>query len=126
MIPARDEWLVDFLTARLDEDAEAVEAASTEVGSTGEWVATLDRRRAPSVTTVSLGRDVLVASPLGTQDAAFIARFDPARARREVEYGRWLLAGHAEQRSVRSLRGLQRYALRFDAHPDWDESWRPA
>lgn len=115
--------LVAFLGARLDEDARLVNAASTDIDASGEWTATRNHAGTPAVTTVYLGREALVASPLATQDAAFIARFDPSQMRREVEFGRWLLAEHAER-----YRGeeLQRYALRYDWHPDYLPEWRPA
>lgn len=55
-------------------------------------------------------------------DAEHIAMHDPDRVLREVEFGRWLLAEHAERYC---LEALQRYALRFDKDAGYDEAWRP-
>ncbi|MDQ0797673.1 DUF6221 family protein [Streptomyces sp. B1I3] len=85
--------LVGFLRARLDEDERAALATDETMGSPQrDWVAHPD---AEPLAKVVANRRFLIARELGIAEAEHIARHDPARALREVEAKRQLVARHA-------------------------------
>lgn len=117
--------LTDFLAARLDEDEAGAKAAQKgALGIVGELAA----QAGPCVSDAGY---------------AHIARHDPARALREVEAGRVILAAHdvaehycplpvvpgrhgqlwtPEEGPCWTLRLL---AAAWNDHPDYDEAWKP-
>ena len=120
--------LVEFLTARLDEDERAARAARP-----GPW--SVD------------GSSVIATHPTDevvdyTESADHIARHDPARVLREVGAKRSLIQRYKQPeespdlpRSFNKLTaGVERavldevfrsLALPYADHPDYDEAWRP-
>ncbi len=109
--------LVEFLTARLDEDEEVVQAASRAGGSS--WPTGQGDRVGPTL--------------------AHARRHDPARVLREIEAKRGMMAVHRpydtdpEQACLGCAGGiewercpvLRHLAWVYAAHSDYQESWRP-
>lgn len=143
--------LTEFLRARLDEDEQDARTASHVLRNGAHW--SLDdwhgREQPHSLIAqgtadqpVALGH--FTADPVPTEQAAHIARHDPARVLAEVAAKRKLVAayesavtayGAAEvgtpvsERmggSVNSLRyALQLSVLSYADHPGFKEEWRP-
>lgn len=127
---------VAFAEARLDEEEAAARLAAREGGS---WKQD-DPDRQPGAIS-SLGGPVVYdeGSPDEYQ-AAHIARYDPARALREVEAGRRILARHRDcgfgdlagrycgvhsWNGAAGCRDFRDLLFRWADHPDYDESWKP-
>jgi uncharacterized protein DUF6221 len=134
--------LVEFLTARLDDDESAAEACRWR-----DWVPGSDLHP-PSVETAEPqpgwhGERATVAGLQATvgkvereyEHAAHIARHDPARVLREVAAKRQLLADAlkmAEDAADTEFWGLQNNAARiaqllaapYADHPDFQPEWR--
>lgn len=134
--------LADFIRARLDEDEQTARAAKP-----GPWRVEEGRR---DLTRWVANEERSLEIALGyvgnrTQDdAAHIARHDPARVLREVKAKRQML-GALESAEValrntesstelselmtgarNSLRAVVRmHAAVYDDHPDYREEWRP-
>ncbi|WP_128977268.1 DUF6221 family protein [Streptomyces roseicoloratus] len=121
--------LVEFLTARLDEDERTARGVLWD-GSGNELQWSL-----PFSATIQVGTELFT-----TDDGAVaehIARHDPARVLAEVDAKRRILADYerfvAERR--RMMGGWDSYpevspilaalALPYADHPDYDEAWRP-
>jgi hypothetical protein len=151
----RTATLVEFLTARLDEDEAAAQAAA-DPPWTAEIMSHVD---AGSVTHQTwevgrninfdyLGDDHEIVS-YGTRDegdgqseanARHIARHDPARVLAEVDAKRRIVADYerglgrrrdhpgdaASAGALLALHAVARLlALPYTDHPDYDEAWRP-
>lgn len=122
--------LVEFLTARLDEDEHAARAATP-----GPWAVDdesyAEAVRAEDVAVVAGGRWGGEASVFeSTADALHIARHDPARVLAEVDAKRqllaWVLRWPMRPHPPSSVDGvLELLALPYADHPDYDEAWRP-
>lgn len=135
--------LITFLRARLGEDEQAARDATH--GFTGKW-------------TTELGYPVSVADPLprgasafdqavafdegspSTEQAAHIARHDPARVLTEVKAKRVIVDRYAEVqemdredaepefaygRAVGLGEAVRLLALPYAEHAEYQESWRP-
>jgi hypothetical protein len=119
--------LTEFLNARLDEDEAAAGAGARRVGM--PWRAEPQPGTPGGLVVDDLG---LVGSTGGRYAAEHIARHDPARALREVEAGRKLMAEHASNDEFSDAydSGLQFAVLLLAAvysdHPDYDPAWAPA
>jgi hypothetical protein len=120
--------LVAFLAARLDEDEAAAKLAAREGGT---WKQDDPVRYPGSIS--SLGGQVVYdeGSPDEYQ-AAHIARYDPARALREVEAGRAIIAAYQPngQGVAYTLEAGLEFALRqfaavYRDHPACDPTWAP-
>ena len=132
--------LIAFFRARLDEDEAAAKAAwpgpwdlETEVGGFGPVACVL----MPIPQHKSARTGLTSYTPLGTQDAdtaAHIARHDPARALREVEAGRMIIAQY--ERALAKAPGnipLLNTLIRivrakvavYSGHPDYRQEWKP-
>jgi len=119
--------LTEFLTARIDED-EAVALAATEgpwhangKRDDGEWAADGCRIE---------GAGIIIYDESGHDEdqAAHIARHDPARVLAECEAKRLLLELHGPHgRDTEALpcRELAVLALPYADHPDYQPEWRP-
>lgn len=139
--------LVEFLRARLDEDARIASAACWDDQS-DVWTARPPQARYERYAIVDyLGDGVVAVTPENADDdgvGQHIARHDPARVLAEVEGKRKLVAayesavtafGAAEvgttvsdlmTGSVNSLRyALQLLALPYAGHEDYKAEWRP-
>lgn len=137
--------IVEFLTARLDEE-EASAQAVVDIGGLGDWedlpVAELDGRRA--LTGGSFIFAVMDPVPEGPACADHIARHDPARVLRETTAKRAILALHepngdycstclesesdlygAEYEEAPCL-NVRHLAAVYSDHPDYDPEWSPA
>jgi hypothetical protein len=116
--------LVSFLAARLDED----EAAALACQTPGPWVAATH----PSVSWIVTGADGdCVVSNEGSptpEEAAHIARHDPARVLREVAAKRAIVASY-EDAATHEFAGLQvavgHLAAAYGEHPDYRPEWAP-
>lgn len=91
--------LVEFLTARLDEDEAAALAAALGRHKFAEWQASATQLECVFLAEPTTGAAYLVATAGGEDDedqarAVHIARHDPARVFREVEAKRKLMAQH--------------------------------
>jgi Family of unknown function (DUF6221) len=121
---------VAFAEARLAEDKAAAKAAAAS-----PWKST-----APSLW-IESGQGIIVQTR-HFEDAAHIARHDPARALREVEAGRRILARYKDclarmedpdypQGVARDqAREYEDFVLpnllcRWADHPDYDQDWKP-
>ncbi|MFF9910637.1 DUF6221 family protein [Streptomyces sp. NPDC013457] len=123
--------LVEFLTARLDEDEQTARRAGDsfrQIGETGVIVATEGDR----------AEECASANWAGV--AEHIARHDPARVLAEVDAKRQIVTAFAEARKrdyneepanyfagvhVALGAALDFLALPYADHPDYDEAWRP-
>lgn len=121
--------LVEFLTARLDEDERTARGVLWDgSGNTLGW-------SLPFSATVEVGTEAFTTDDAAV--AAHIARHDPARVLAEVDAKRLIIADYqrflAERR--RLMGGWDRYpdvsptmaalASVYADHPDYDEAWRP-
>lgn len=113
--------LVEFLTARLDEDEQAamrVKSNWRQIGETGVIVAS------------DGGYAEECANGNWTGIAEHIVRHDPARVLAEVDAKRqlidWVLKWPMRPHLPSSVDGvLERLALPYADHPDYNEAWRP-
>jgi uncharacterized protein DUF6221 len=123
--------LVEFLTARLDEDEQSAHEAEDSLGKLNmAWSFQPDGDLGGKV----LARDHYVMIPKGTTTIAqHIARHDPARILREVEAKRRIIIEHhpvdpCDAHDVAlgtiSCDTLRLLALPYADHPDYDERWR--
>jgi hypothetical protein len=130
--------LVEFLTARLDED-ETIALAATPSPWTSHGLPSRDQatiiqdmgRR--SITGDPIGAPVVASTyrPGGNADAGHIARHDPARVLREVEAKRRILAWASDPKMhLELIPEAERYyvltalAQPYVDHPDHQEAWR--
>jgi hypothetical protein len=120
--------LIEFLRARLDEDEQAALAASPS-----PWLVTHDPLGTHVENGDGVGRIVLRSGRDRRHDegaeenAAHIARHDPARVLRDVEakrtlVGLWSRAQSYDRRGLYSLRAL---AQPYSNHKDYRGEWRP-
>ena len=119
--------LIAFVTARLDEDEAAAQAASgdewkprADVG--GHWV--MPASPGSAALAEALAPELAVAQA----HAAHIARHDPARALREVERKRGLLTDitvAAEYSPSLADSMLSELAGIWSDHPDYRPEWAP-
>lgn len=134
--------LVEFLTARLDEDERIARAAATLRGG-GEWAAEPDPEGVIAVTGLPEAWQSfvpVVVNPDDDETAVHIARHDPARVLVEVDAKRRIVAAFIEASNVDERRNPSAYdygvaaalgaavdflALPYADHPDYDEAWRP-
>lgn len=133
--------LVAFLKGRLDEDEQAVRAATP-----GPWL--LNDQTYPEAIGNSSGTDVVSGSRWNgsasvfneTADALHIAHWNPARVLAEVEVKRQLLTVHKHnlpgwcstcdvpgdvRGNIHGCATLRLLALSYAGHPDYREEWRP-
>jgi hypothetical protein len=106
--------LIAFITARLDEDEAAANAAAP-----GPW-----SRSGPYVG----AEPGIIVQARFSEDAAHIARHDPARVLREVEVGRWMLSETERwMAAAPTFRDgmLRRIATAWSDHQDYRQEWRP-
>lgn len=134
--------LIDFIRARLDEDAAIAAGAGAPVGPGWKHVRTYNEIEISTDRVLSQGGAYEVAAP-GIQGgegdvAVHIARHDPARVLAEVNAKRAILEEHApvvdgaqsgwkwhagsEAVSGQIVRLL---GLPYADHPDYREEWRP-
>ena len=130
--------LVEFLTARLDEDEQAARVAGDD-----RWAlipvyedATIRHGRMPDPQSIQIveANGVEMGSVHRVAHAEYIARHDPARVLAEVDAKRQLLDWLARE-DERALDnnlwwwdgdGARKLlALPYADHPDYDEAWRP-
>lgn len=138
--------LVEFLTARLDEDEQVARAAGDD-----RWAlipvyedATIRHDRMPEPRSIQMveANGEEVGNVHGVAHAEHIARHDPARVLAEVDAKRRVLGPHGPAEFEYSDvdvcstcdRGgplpfpcptLRLLALPYSDHPDYDEAWRP-
>ena len=117
--------LTEFLDARLTEDELTAHAA---VETSATWFALLDFRDVKDDT----GRYVVTADRVSptVEQAAHIARHDPARVLRECEMKRALIADFLHRRAVGDVDGaaalldaLAGVAAVYADHPDYRSAW---
>jgi hypothetical protein len=128
---------VTFAQARLDEDETAAKSATD-----GPWYAVGNEIRGHDRTYAGGEPDILVVKHTWPQEAAHIVRHDPARALREVEAGRRILARYEDclarmedpdypQGVARDqAREYEDFVLpnllyRWADHPDYEPAWLP-
>ena len=126
--------LVAFLSARLDEDEAAANAAASVAGPGWKYETYWPEDEGTTRTCVRSETDAFLADLYDAPDypdlAAHIARHDPARVLREVEAGRKILAMYrdavAEAGSVTVewlLAVVETKAAVYREHPDYDPAW---
>jgi hypothetical protein len=124
-----DDPLVAFLRARLDEDEQVARDAGAEA-----W------RKAERPSIWVTRADGPVAQTKDFEDAAHIARHDPARVLRDVEAKRRIIDLHAPRHAddyerwgtsdcvacydLTPCRTVRLLALPYADHPDYREHWR--
>lgn len=120
--------LVEFLTARLDED-EQVARAAIAPGPTGSWVVHVGRAIGVVCTAESGQR---VASVSRAPQSEHIARHDPARVLADVEAKRRLLAvldgdpfDALGAEGAYKLLVAKHLAAPYADHPDYRPEWAP-
>jgi hypothetical protein len=149
MDEAASETLITFLAARLDEDEAAAKAATPGPWA---WEATGDKNSSWALGFVQdedgndlsgeleHGAGIVIDGVCGSinghvPDAAHIARNDPARALRETEAKRAVLALHGNGNVPDSCsychdawpcRTVRFLAAVYSDHPDYDQAWRPS
>jgi hypothetical protein len=137
--------LIEFLTARLDEDEAAATAAASCTGPDWHHSHAVTANGATTIIFNGPDDDIEVADTLRRDDeeiAPFIARQDPARALREVEAGRGILARYkdclarmenpdysavfarAQAREYEDF-VLPNLLIRYSDHPDYRQEWKP-
>jgi len=109
--------LIDFVLARLAEDAQVAEEALRDCGEDGAgWAFTPPATVDLTVETLELGSRAM---------AEHIARQDPARVRARC-MAQKLMIGHAVFRSGVEGDAVATYlALGYADHPDYLDEWRP-
>ncbi|RDV48449.1 MULTISPECIES: DUF6221 family protein [unclassified Streptomyces] len=133
--------LVQFLRDRLAEDEQTARAATWDEWDSAHWTS-----RPPQadyeryIVADHLDDGVVLVTPENADAdgvGQHIARHDPARALREVDAKRQLIAEHdvyarklADRMDCQSLdfpcKTLRLLALPYAAHPDYRDTWRPA
>ncbi|MFI8330140.1 DUF6221 family protein [Streptomyces filamentosus] len=135
--------LVQFLRARLDEDAELARQAE-QVGGAPSWDRAADVLLLPGLQTRRRLADRGVPDALQGAVEAHAARHDPARVLAEVDAKREVVNAYERMvaefqdsgpamvsydrlvGSVSSLRtALEFLALPYADHPDYRDTWRP-
>lgn len=133
--------LTEFLAARLDEDQAEAHLAITEIDPEGEWAVS---EWTGGVNHFVLTRSGAMAAAAQVGTAPHIARHDPARALREIEAGRKLLAWYADSVDAAKLfreklgtgthmataaesylNAIRAAAAVYRDHPDYDPLWAP-
>jgi hypothetical protein len=146
--------IVEFLTARLDEDEATANRAINPVPrqptdsrnwSVEEFVPS-EEGAVPAVTWVSDQEEMGVAQVNGDAKAVHIARHDPARVLADVAAKRAIIEWHAVRRTARDARDpeeqatvdicwcgydrpcatLRHLAAPYADHPGYDPTWRLA
>lgn len=129
--------IVDFITARLNDD----EKAATAAGDAFDPAWYYDERVDDSPLWQVWAYDEIVASDLAEPVAIHVARHDPARVLREVEakraivqqYGRWSTMAEGEHGQARAvfeagadglLTAIRALANVYVDHPDFIAEWR--
>lgn len=118
--------IIEFLTARIDEDENTARAA----GSGEHWIMARRTDRGHLIAS-DFADEIAVASPSARHH---IVRWDPARVLAEVASKR-LLLGEIERITMRSEqddqelerpagRTLRALASAYAEHPDFDPQWR--
>jgi len=135
-----DTDLIAFLNARLDEDEAAAKAAASVAGPDWHHGHFWPEDGSSATTMIFSAAGSPLADMLHRDDeemAPFIAGHDPARALREVEADRKLIAAYLQSEEVSpsdswESDGTQalEWAVRFRAavysdHPDYREEWKP-
>lgn len=111
--------IIEFLTARLDEDEKFARWAAEEVGD-GHW-----QQRNVRIVTVA-DRDREVADYAIAECIEHIVRHDPARTLAECVAKGAVIAAHLSPRSQGALGGvIQVLAAVYSDHPDYQQEWRP-
>ena len=139
--------IAEFLTARLDEDQAAAEAAAS-----GSWPSWHTRGLQVDIDVDELDSPRAAADCYGRETAVHIARHDPARVLADITAKRRLLARHHvtgakrdfpelnacdgcgssgygygyRTPNINNCRELRDLASAFADHPDYDQSWSPA
>jgi hypothetical protein len=128
--------IVEFLTARLDEDEEAaILAARGAAYQTGDEAPEWSVRAPLALWSAPRGGAFGEVRPMAIRAAAHIARHDPARVLREVAAKRKLLALSAGMRELAVVDGawhlnaladsIERDMVSvYDDHPDYEQAWR--
>lgn len=130
--------IVEFLTARLDEDEAAIKTMGIE-GAGRWWVGQrfdgsldpegstvfVDVRRSDGLGYIHLGAPEMFAGPT----AIHIARHDPARVLAEVKAKRRMLGAAIEMAKYETSHVAadmitRNLATPYDQHPDYDPAWR--
>jgi len=119
--------LIEFLTARLDEDELVARSCATERWTVKDgWHDGLDMEVLSST----------YPACIEPEEATHTARHDPARVLAEVEAKRRIVDAaqrnphapwdaYAIGRDDLGRRALRALALPYADHPDFDEGWRP-
>ena len=144
--------LIEFLTARLDEDERAARAATSgtwhaapDAPGLGTWMITA-HDATPGGGEVVCEGDREGGGVIREQDAVHIVRHDPARVLREVAAKRKILAEHREEgrgdhrgcagcgwaagdevrlNEVEECPTLRALASVYADHPDYRQGWAP-
>ncbi|MFE1272081.1 DUF6221 family protein [Streptomyces sp. NPDC058758] len=131
--------LVQFLLARLDEDAELARQAE-QVGGAPSWDSAADVLLLPGLRTRRRLADQGVPDALQGAVEAHAARHDPARVLAEVEAKRrmvtefekeqWVMeqghhTGWTEGGQSVRLSMIRSWAAIYADHPDYRDTWRP-
>ncbi|GGU54716.1 DUF6221 family protein [Streptomyces lavendofoliae] len=128
--------LVDFLRARLDEDADTASAASP-----GPWHVNAESDEVLAVDDIAVADGFALSGQQLRATTAHIARHNPARILAEVDakrqmvddYARNAAAAEAEQCPNEWNGGIDKLgyfvlpllALPYADHPDYRDEWRP-
>ena len=137
-----DDDLIAFIKARLDED-EAIARAAGQDDLARTWTGNDNGYRGGGQVTDGHGEKVVYdeGAP-DTAQALHIARHDPARARREVEAGRRIMARYEDcldrmedpeypasiaRDQAREYEDfvLPNLAMAWSSHPEYRREWRP-
>ncbi|MFH8717261.1 DUF6221 family protein [Streptomyces zaomyceticus] len=128
--------LVEFLTARLNEDEQAALAATWDADASRRWNPHLiEKPRWGWGVVDDMDAGVTVVEPAAADAAAVaqhMARHDPARVlrdvaakRRLVEYIEEELTNQGNSNNDKLMHVLRLSALSYASHRDYDEAWRP-
>ena len=123
--------LVEFLTARYDEDEQAARSASP-----GPWHLNAEGDEVMAVDDIMVAGAFALSGNQQRATAAHIARHDPARVLREVSAKRRIVYLAAQLPKLTAVNlfdndkdawaeTLKQLALPYADHPDYREEWRP-
>ncbi|MFD7746716.1 DUF6221 family protein [Streptomyces sp. NPDC059698] len=117
--------LVQFLRDRLVEDQREAAAASP-----GPWHVDAEADEVLAVDDIVVAEGFALSGRQLRATTRHIARHDPARVLREVEAKRqlidWVLRWPMRPAPPSSVDGvLERLALPYSDHPDYQDTWRP-